>query len=105
MSETYGEKVNRIGIDLRCHRCNIFAYMERYEGEFGEDGYTCLGCIRRMNRELMDEVRRRFFEDQKFYGAKTLEEARSIQAGEGAGCGSECGGLEGVLSVGDEESS
>ena len=54
---TYGEKVHKIGMELCCRQCKTFAYADRYEGEYGEDGYLCMGCIRLLNQAVADACR------------------------------------------------
>ena len=44
-------------LGVRCHRCLRFAYTECYEGEFDEDGYLCMGCIRAKNQELVARLK------------------------------------------------
>ena len=44
-----------VSLDLgtRCFQCKVFAYVDRFDGEYGESGYLCMGCVRRANFELM----------------------------------------------------
>lgn len=50
---------DRINMDLRCHRCRMFAYVDRFEGEYTEIGYECGKCIRLRNYELMEAVKKK----------------------------------------------
>lgn len=49
---SHGEKVHRIGMDLRCRQCRRFAYTDLYEGEYDGDGYLCGGCVRVLNQAV-----------------------------------------------------
>ena len=48
-----------IDLDTRCFQCKIFAYVDRFDGEYGESGYLCMGCVRRANFELMMGLERK----------------------------------------------
>lgn len=59
-----------IDLSLRCFQCKVFAYHDQFQGEYGESGYLCLGCIRTFNQRIMEEQKRRFFEEQEWMRAK-----------------------------------
>lgn len=40
-------------LETRCFKCNVFAYVDMFEGEYGKSGYLCTGCVRKLNFELM----------------------------------------------------
>ena len=64
-----------IDLGLRCFNCNMHAYCDAFEGEYGASGYVCLGCIRRLNEELQEEIKHRFFEEQGFLKKKEMDES------------------------------
>jgi len=47
------ERGFKLDLHLRCHRCARMAYGDEYEGELGDDGYLCRGCVRLVNEELV----------------------------------------------------
>lgn len=44
-------------LETRCSRCKRFAYTEEFEGELGEEGYLCIGCLRILNQELATKLK------------------------------------------------
>lgn len=61
-----------LDLSTRCFNCKRFAYHDSFEGEYGASGYICLGCIRAMNAEISNEIKRRFIEEQKFFRKKEM---------------------------------
>jgi hypothetical protein len=60
----------KLDLETRCFNCNAFAYGDRFDGEYGPSGYLCLGCIRQLNKALVEESKRRFFDEQEFIHRK-----------------------------------
>ena len=48
---------DKFDLNLRCYRCNRFAYSDRFEGEYDVKGYICVHCIKIVNDELFEKLK------------------------------------------------
>ncbi len=58
---------HNIDLGLRCSTCNRFAYTDMFEGEYGENGYICLACLRVMDKEASRKRADGTLTDEKFF--------------------------------------